>query len=90
MPKMEVIVRHKVGLHARPAASFVKMASSYPCDITVVNLTNNSAPVNAKSILGVLSIGVQQDHRIEVEAQGDQAEDALDQLRQLIDSNFGE
>jgi phosphotransferase system HPr (HPr) family protein len=90
MAKMEITVQHEVGLHARPAASFVKMASGYPCDITVTNLTAKSEPANAKSILGVLSIGVQQGHRIEVEAQGDQAEDALTQLSHLIDSNFGE
>lgn len=90
MAKMEITVQHEVGLHARPAASFVKMANGYPCDIKVTNLTTQSEPANAKSILGVLSIGVQKGHRIEVEAQGDRAEDALDQLRLLIDSNFGE
>ena len=90
MTKMEITVHHEVGLHARPAASFVKMANGYPCDITVTNLTTSSEPVNAKSILGVLSIGVQKGHRIEVEAKGDQAEDALNQLQHLIDSNFGE
>jgi phosphotransferase system HPr (HPr) family protein len=90
MPVLEITVHHKVGLHARPAASFVKLASSFPCAITVTNLTANGAPANAKSILGVLSIGVQQGHQIEINAQGDRAQDALDQLRTLIESNFGE
>lgn len=90
MPKMEIMVQHQVGLHARPAASFVKLASSFPCTITVTNLSTHSAPANAKSILGVLSIGVQQGHLIEVEAQGEQADDAITQLRRLIENNFGE
>ena len=90
MPKLEITVLHEVGLHARPAASFVKLASSFPCEISVTNLTTNSAPANAKSILGVLSIGVQQGHKIEVEAQGEGADVAVAQIHQLIESNFGE
>jgi phosphocarrier protein FPr len=87
---MEVTVQHKVGLHARPAAKFVKTANGFPCDIKVSNLTTGSVPANAKSILGVLSIGVQQGHLIKVEASGEKADEALTQLRHLIASNFGE
>ena len=64
MPSIEVVVTHEVGLHARPAAAFVKTAASYPCEIKVTNLTAGSPAVNAKSILGVLSIGVHQDNTI--------------------------
>jgi phosphotransferase system HPr (HPr) family protein len=87
---MEITVQHKVGLHARPAAQFVKIASSFPCEIKVTNLTTLSVPANAKSILGILSIGVQQDHVIHVEASGERADEALRQLRLLIENNFGE
>ena len=90
MPKLEIAVKHEVGLHARPAASFVKIANSYPCDVTVANLTTGSDPVNAKSILGILSIGVNQGHRIEINADGDQADEALASLNTLIEDNFSE
>jgi len=90
MPAMEITVQHKVGLHARPAAQFVKVANRFPCEIKVTNLTTVSVPANAKSILGILSIGVQQDHVIQVEASGEQADEALTQLRLLIENNFGE
>ncbi len=90
MPKTEVIVQHEVGLHARPAAAFVKMAAGFPCDITVRNVTAGTPPVNAKSILSVLTLGVNQGHAIEIETSGEQAEEALAALEQLVKSNFGE
>lgn len=90
MPGIEVTVQHKVGLHARPAAQFVKTASSFPCEIKVSNVTTESAAANAKSILGILSLGVHQGHVIHVEADGERADEALAQLRQLVEDNFGE
>ncbi|GAB4471323.1 MAG: HPr family phosphocarrier protein [Anaerolineae bacterium] len=90
MPKSEIVVRHEVGLHARPAASFVKLAASFPCDITVQNVTTGSKSVNAKSILSVLSIGVSKDNTILIETSGEQADEALAALLNLIEGNFGE
>lgn len=90
MPSIELVVTHSVGLHARPAAEFVKTAASFPCDIQVQNLTENGEPKNAKSILSVLTLGVNQNQRILVDAQGEQAEQALAAIRKLVESNFGE
>jgi phosphotransferase system HPr (HPr) family protein len=90
MAKTEVTVQHQVGLHARPASQFVKLANKYPCSITVRNATADGKAVNAKSILSVLTLGVQQGHIIEVEASGEQAAEALDALAGLVSSNFGE
>lgn len=90
MPKDRVVVRHEVGLHARPASSFVELASSYQCDIRVRNLTNNAGPVNAKSILSILTLGVNQCHEIEIETSGEQGEEALSSLLNLVENNFGE
>ena len=90
MPKIEMPVRHKVGLHARPAALFVKQAAKFPCTISVCNLSGNSKRVNSKSILNVLTLGVQQGHVVEIEAEGDQASEALQALEKLIADNFGE
>lgn len=90
MPSIEIIVNHPVGLHARPAAEFVKTASSFPCDIQVCNLSTVGNPVNAKSILSVLTLGVNQGHCIRVDAVGEQADQAISAIRELVESNFGE
>lgn len=90
MPSITLTVQHSAGLHARPAALFVKMAATFPCDITVRNLTSDKPPANAKSVLSVLTQGVNQGHEVEVVAEGEAAQKALDALRELVESNFGE
>ena len=90
MPSAEVAVMHPAGLHARPAAEFVKLAASFPCNIKVRNLTADIKVVNAKSILSVLTLGVQQGHRIWIETSGEKEAEALKALMELIESNFGE
>ncbi len=90
MPQAEVVVRHEVGLHARPATLFVRLAASFPCEVKVRNVSANSPSVNAKSILGVLSIGVNKDDTIAIETEGEQADEALTALVQLVKDNFGE
>lgn len=90
MPSIELTVSHPAGLHARPASKFVQTANQFNCDIKVSNLTTTSQEVNAKSILSILTLGVNQNHRIRVEAIGEQAEEALAEIRTLIDSNFEE
>ena len=90
MPTIHLTVNHPAGLHARPAAEFVKTAAAFPCKITVRNVTDDKAPVNAKSILSVLTLGVHQGYEIEVEAEGEQASEALQAISELIQSNFGE
>jgi phosphotransferase system HPr (HPr) family protein len=90
MEKIRLIVNHPVGLHARPAAQFVKTAMGYESEINVVNVTNNGEPVDAKSILGVLTLGVSQGSEIEISADGNDASTALDALKELVENNFGE
>ena len=90
MPSLTLTVQHTVGLHARPAAQFVKLAASFPCAVTVRNLTSNKPPANAKSVLSVLTQAVNQGHQILLEAEGERAEEALTALKKLIESNFGE
>lgn len=90
MPNLSIKVDHSVGLHARPAAEFVKLASGFPCTIQIKNNSTDSKFVNAKSILGVLTLGVNQGHTILVNAEGEQAEEALEAIKQLVKNNFGE
>ena len=90
MPAIELVVRHSAGLHARPAAQFVKLAASFPCTITVQNLTTQKPPANAKSVLSVMTQGVVQNTKIRVAADGERAEEARAALQALVDGNFGE
>lgn len=84
------IVTHSAGLHARPAALFVKTCSSFPCEIKVQNVTTQSIVVNAKSVLSVLILGVDAGHEILVTATGEQEKEALAAIKKLIESNFGD
>ena len=90
MVTVELTINHPAGLHARPASKFVKLASSFPCNIEVIDLTKGTAPVNAKSILGILSLGVDQGHRIRIKAEGKDDSIAIDALKTLTENNFGE
>jgi len=87
---LKTTIQHPSGLHARPASLFVQTANKYQSDITVQNLTEASPVVNAKSILNILTLGVMQNHEIEIVADGDDAEQALEGFTALIKDNFGE
>lgn len=87
---LKIKVNHPAGLHARPASLFVQTASKFTSDIHVQNLTNASDVANAKSILSVLTLGVVQNHEIEIVAEGEDAESATKALEVLISDNFGE
>ncbi len=88
--KLELKVVNKVGLHARPAAQFVKKAATFKAQIQVENLSKATQPVNAKSLLSLLSISVQKDDRICITANGEDEGNAINALRELVESNFGE
>ncbi len=87
MPEITLIIHHEVGLHARPASAFVKTASKFKSTITVKHGERSS---NAKSILGVLTLGAQKDAQIMINAEGEDALEALQALETLVNDNFGE
>lgn len=87
MPEITLTVHNKVGLHARPAALFVQAARQFNCDVKV---KHGEREGNAKSILSVLSLGVDQGAVITIHAQGENADQALAALETLIADNFGE
>jgi phosphocarrier protein HPr len=86
----EIVVQHEVGLHARPAAQFVKLAAKYKAEIRVENLTKGTNPVNAKSLISILSINVVRDDKIRITAEGENEQEALEALVDLIRRNFEE
>lgn len=81
-------VRNRVGLHARPAALFVELANKYESSIRVSNA--NGEEVNGKSILGILSLDIGHGAVISIRAEGEDAEEAMDSILTLFDSNFGD
>ena len=80
-------VKNKLGLHARAATKLVQLASRFPCDI-VISRAGQTA--NAKSVMGVLLLCGSKGTRLSLEAQGDDAERAINELGLLIDNRFGE
>jgi phosphocarrier protein FPr len=88
---LQLTVKNSLGLHARPAARFVQTAGKFPHEtILVSNVTIQNEPVNAKSINGVITLGVRQGHQIEVTASGPNAQAALDAIQALAEENFGD
>jgi phosphotransferase system HPr (HPr) family protein len=87
MPETTLTIHHEVGLHARPAALFVQAANQFNCDIKV---THGEREANAKSILGVLTLGAEQGAVITIRAEGEDADQALAELKALVEDNFGE
>ena len=91
MAEVTLAVRNPSGLHARPAAEFVRIAASFAADVRLANLSRDAdAWANAKSILDVLSLGVSAGNAIRLHADGPDAELALQALSSLVASGLGE
>jgi phosphocarrier protein len=87
MRSVEATIGNKLGLHARAAAKLTHLAGHYQCDIW---LSRSGRRVNAKSIMGVMMLAAGQGSRVQIEAQGADAEQALAALTRLIADRFGE
>lgn len=83
----DLIIVNTLGMHARPAAKLVETVLPFPCDVTI---EKNGQKVNAKSIMGLLTLAAAQGTMLRVTCAGDQAEQALEAIRALIESGFGE
>ena len=81
----EVLVENQVGLHARPATFFIQKANEYKSSIWV---EKEERKVNAKSLLGVLSLGIVGGTNIRIIADGSDEEEAVEGLIQLVKSGF--
>ena len=86
MPEITLTVHHEVGLHARPAATFVRTAKQFN---SAIRVTHGEREANAKSILSVLTLGVDQGAVITLCAEGEDAGQALAALEALVEDNFG-
>ena len=88
MIEATVTVTNEVGLHARPAATFVKQASAFDSEITVTNLARDGEPANAKSVLSIFKAAIAQGHEIRIAAQGADEQEAVSRLVGLIESDL--
>lgn len=82
MAERTVVLRSRSGLHARPAAIFVKAASRQPVPVRI--RLGDGSPVDARSILSVLSLGAEQGATVTLEADGEGADEALTALAELL------
>ena len=83
----EVTVNNQVGLYVRPATFFIQKANEFRSTIMV---EKENRKVNAKSLLGVLSLGITKGTVINISAEGSDEEEAVNALCTLVASNFGE
>lgn len=83
----EVLVKNQVGLHARPATFFIQKANEFKSSIWI---EKEERRVNAKSLLGILSLGIVGGTNVKIIADGADEKNAVDALIELVDSGFSE
>ena len=81
--RRKITVKNKQGLHARPAAVFVQVANKFDARISVMR-EEDKEEVNGKSIMGILMLGAEKDSVIIIEADGSDAEKAIEELSKLV------
>ncbi len=87
MQQTDVLIKNKLGLHARASAKLSQLASQFPCEVW---LARNGRRVNGKSIMGVMMLAAAKGTTIAVETSGEREEEAMGAIRALIDDFFGE
>lgn len=87
MVSKTVTVKNETGVHARPAAVFVKMANRFPCEIFV---EKDEQRINGKSIMGLMMLALTRDSRITVIAEGEKEAEAVEALCRLVENSFAE
>lgn len=85
MIKKEVVIKNKIGLHARPAALFVQTANKFISEIMV---KKGNSTINAKSIMGIMALGVSHGETIEIIVDGPDEENAIQELEDLVDNKL--
>jgi len=87
MIEKEIIVQNRAGLHTRPAASLVKLTSKFKSEISLIR---DGFVINGKSIIGVMTLAAEMGCKLQVIADGEDEELAIQEISQLFDSKFGE
>lgn len=92
MPKAsrDIVVSNALGLHARPAMQFVDLANQFSSAVTVYKGGDEPAEADGKSVMQMIILAATQGTPIRIEADGEDAEQAVTKLAELFDSKFGE
>jgi phosphocarrier protein len=85
--EQQVTLTNQYGLHARPATLFVETANRFACDVLVVK---DGQEINGKSIMGVMMLGAEKGTTLTIRTDGEDDEEALQALTELVESGFGE
>ncbi|MEI6727903.1 MAG: dihydroxyacetone kinase phosphoryl donor subunit DhaM, partial [Actinomycetes bacterium] len=88
--ELRLTVANPLGLHARPAAAFVRTTAGFDAVVTVADVTSGRGPVSGRSLNGVATLGVRRGDEIAVQASGREAQEALDAIGRLAGEGFGE
>ena len=83
----EITIVNRLGMHARPAAMFVRIASRFRCEVWV---EKDGEEINGKSIMGLMMLAAGQGSKLRVRCQGPDAQEALREIDQLIAGRFNE
>lgn len=87
MPSIDLVISNKLGLHARAAAKLTQLAGRFKSDIYIAR---GAQRVNAKSIMGVMMLAAGLGVTVKIDAQGEDEAQALQDIRMLFESKFGE
>lgn len=87
MTQETVVIHNETGLHARPASMLVEEAENYESQVQIIY---NDQEINAKSIMGIMSLGINQSEEITIAAEGEDEAEAVTGLVNLITTGFGE
>ena len=85
MIKEKVVLQNETGLHARPAGELAKLAATFKC-----NINSNGKTASAKSILGIMSLGIKAKTEIEIECDGEDEQTAMAEILKGFENKFGE
>lgn len=84
---IELVVKNRLGIHARPAAMIVRLANKYPAEVFI---EKDEEQVNGKSIMGIMMLAAGQNSVLKFSASGKGAQDMLQELRDLFERKFDE
>lgn len=87
MTEKEVTVKNRAGIHTRPAAAIVKLSARFKSEIFIIR---DGFQINAKSIIGVMTLAAEQGCKLIIRTVGDDEESAVEKLAELFDNGFGE
>lgn len=87
--RTDVVVRHDIGLHARPSLAFTRLAKSFPCSIEI-EVNGSGIWLNAKSIVRIMGARIRNGAKLAIRAEGARAEEAIAALGALLESGSGE